>query len=188
MEIIKLEEIIEEVKKIQLESFREDSKQAYYYTQAFLTKFLELAGDFINKDNTDLPDVAQRAIVLCRVFNYMSIRMHSEATLLSVKERLNMHKNQNDLEKLKSFKEDIDYIHERIRDLKSNCKHETFLSPSYVETLAFEFTPKKECALCGKHFDVTDEEKINLLKEWYQDIELPISEEDIQKKKDGFNL
>lgn len=187
---IRLSDILEEVKKIQEEPFREDSKQAYFYTQTFLNNFLELSEKFIYQDNPELPDIAQRAIVLCRVFNYLNIRLNTEATILSIKSKLKIYDTMNDLEKLKDFKNDISSLQDKIRHIKDNCKHEYISEPVYIETLAFEFTPKRKCKVCDTILDIpiTEEEKIQLLKTWYIESELTISEEEIQKKKDGFNL
>lgn len=71
----------------------------------------------------------------------------------------------------------------------NNCTHSK-TKATYQETMAFEYTPKKVCTRCHKTVNetVSEQEKISLLKEFYQDLELEINDKDVDIKKNGFNL
>lgn len=60
-----------------------------------------------------------------------------------------------------------------------------------VETLAFEYTPKRVCTRCFHHLGkpLSDQEKKQAVKSFYQQVlESNISEEELEAKKNGFNL
>lgn len=60
-----------------------------------------------------------------------------------------------------------------------------------VETLAFEYTPRRVCTKCFHHLGkpLTDQEKKQAIKGFYQQVlESEISEADLEAKKNGFNL
>lgn len=71
-----------------------------------------------------------------------------------------------------------------------NCTHaKTYLT--HTETMQYEFTPSKFCKKCHKLVTMTlnDEEKETLTKKFYKQIfELEISDKELAKIKDGFNL
>ena len=71
-----------------------------------------------------------------------------------------------------------------------NCTHNKLVL-DYRETFAYEFTPVKVCKFCHKEVSriLTDSEKSSLVKKWYADIlETTVSKEEIELKKNGFNL
>jgi hypothetical protein len=73
-----------------------------------------------------------------------------------------------------------------------NCIHSK-TKAAYHETLKYEYTPGLVCRKCGKQAPgtITDEQKVELYKEWHKDLfdgEIVLSEEEINKKKDGFNI
>lgn len=102
----------------------------------------------------------------------------------------------DDRSKLKRYQllTDISFYPERIQEeikLK-NCAH-LKTKASYHETLKFEFTPGLVCAKCGARVSgtISEDQKIALYKEWHKDIfdgELELSLEELNNKKDGFNI
>ena len=69
----------------------------------------------------------------------------------------------------------------------SPCTHKE-TEVDYIETFAYEFTPKIVCKKCKKVIEgtISEEEKESLLKRFYDEIEL--TPEEIEEKKNGFNL
>lgn len=60
-----------------------------------------------------------------------------------------------------------------------------------VETLAFEYTPRRVCTKCFHHLGkpLTDQEKKQAIKSFYnQVLESEISDAELEAKKNGFNL
>ena len=89
---------------------------------------------------------------------------------------------------------DISFYPSRIQeDIKlKNCSHSK-TKASYHETLKYEYTPGLVCAKCGVRVsgEISEEQKVALYKEWHKDIfdgELALSSEEINHKKDGFNI
>ena len=70
-----------------------------------------------------------------------------------------------------------------------NCNHSK-TKLAYRESMGFEFHPSKICSKCHKVIvsELTDLEKLNLLKEFYNDIKMELTQEEINNKKDGFSL
>ena len=71
-----------------------------------------------------------------------------------------------------------------------NCTHNKLVL-DYRETFAYEFTPVKVCKFCHKEVSrsLTDSEKSSLIKKWYlETLETTVSNEEIELKKNGFNL
>lgn len=101
-----------------------------------------------------------------------------------------------DREKLKRYQllTDISFYPERMQEeikLK-NCSH-TKVKPGYYETLKYEYTPGLVCRKCGKRVsgEPTEEQKVELYKEWHKDLfdgEILLNMDELNKKKDGFNI
>jgi hypothetical protein len=187
-----LNKVYEEVLKLQTEPMNATAKMAYEHTQAFISEFLNLSEKFVYDGTKTYEDKANRAIILCRVFNYMSLALHRQAAIYSIQDKLKEQEipDSNDLEKIKRLKENISEINSQVQNIKKNCKHEFVSAPQYVETMAFDCTPKKKCLVCDAVLPilVTDEEKIKLIKNWYEDMELSITEHEIESRKNGFNI
>lgn len=70
-----------------------------------------------------------------------------------------------------------------------NCSHKK-TKASYRESLAYEFYPVLVCKKCGEEqkSKPTDLEKINLVKEFYDSIDIRLTDEEVNLKKEGFNI
>lgn len=76
------------------------------------------------------------------------------------------------------------------RESKKECRH-TKTKLDYQETFAYEFTPVKVCKKCLVRVStqLTEDEKVKLVKEFYQDVlESKISDQEVELKKNGFNI
>ena len=69
----------------------------------------------------------------------------------------------------------------------SKCQHLEY-KVDYVETFAYEFTPRRICKRCGEHLkqEPTEQEKVDLYKDFWWELE-PCDKE-IKEKKNGFNI
>lgn len=76
------------------------------------------------------------------------------------------------------------------REKMKECQH-TKTKLDYQETFAYEFTPVKVCKKCLVRVstNLTDAEKVKLVKSFYLDVlESKISDQEIEVKKNGFNI
>lgn len=97
-------------------------------------------------------------------------------------------RTKRDLDNLDKIKDYIDRLREEERAVKAKCKHYDYKC-QYVETLKCEFDPWRLCVVCNTRLTrPNDKEKVDLLREWYSDIEVPLTQSIISRDKDGFNL
>lgn len=101
-----------------------------------------------------------------------------------------MSKSKEILYKIKEKENLIYTLKEEILSLKKECIHDEY-APVYVETFAFEFTPRYQCIGCGLILDnifPTYDEKLTLLKDFYADIDIEPSDKIIAENINGFNI
>lgn len=99
-------------------------------------------------------------------------------------------RTKQDLAQIEICKQQISVAEDNIRNIKEGCQHFDYAA-RYEETFAWEFEPKNICVVCGNRVvdvPVSYEEKLKLLKEWYCDIEVPLTEDQIKTDINGFNL
>lgn len=93
-----------------------------------------------------------------------------------------------DLERIKSAEQRIAALREEVRNVKAACHHND-VEVAYIETMGFDFTPATLCVVCGSpHYPPSEEQKRELYERHCEDLEIEFTEEDFQKKKNGFNL
>ena len=95
-------------------------------------------------------------------------------------------RTEHDLKLIKQHENTIMSARHFIDIIKRECVHLDY-EIVYVETLAFEYTPKKQCVVCGRLSEPTEEEKIKLFQDFCKDMEFSL-ENKIESMKNGFNL
>ena len=100
----------------------------------------------------------------------------------------------HDLKILKEIDAKIMKLSKEARDLKKSCEHQDFES-KLIETLAFEYTPRNVCVVCGHtRSDLTVEEKFLCIKEFFAEFEddgVPYHSDKVLRvmaEDGGFNL
>lgn len=90
------------------------------------------------------------------------------------------------IQELESKRSEID---KKLREAKESCPHPRW-EARYVESMAYEFSPRNVCCDCRKIINtpVTERDKEKLLVDFYADIEVALTEEDKRSKIDGFNI
>jgi len=72
-----------------------------------------------------------------------------------------------DLKRLKEIEDTKWKLYEESKKIKDNCPHHDYFS-KITETLAYEYTPRAVCIVCGdEKSSLTLEEKISCFKEFF---------------------
>jgi len=76
-------------------------------------------------------------------------------------------RTESDLKRLKEIEDTKWELYEESRKIKADCQHHDYV-PKIVETLAYEYTPRSVCIVCGsEQSTLTLEEKIACFKEFF---------------------
>jgi len=76
-------------------------------------------------------------------------------------------RTESDLKRLEKIEDTRWELYEESRKIKAACLHHDY-APKIVETLAYEYTPRAVCVVCGEEKStLTLEEKIACFKEFF---------------------
>ena len=97
-------------------------------------------------------------------------------------------RTEQDLAEIKRIDQEIKTLREQQKKIWLGCAHENY-ELTATETMAFEYEPIRECVVCHKPVPgITDEERRQVVTEFYADIDVEITEEKIEQKLKGWNL
>lgn len=96
-------------------------------------------------------------------------------------------RTQEDLEALRSIQVEIQKLKDREREILHHCVHENY-RPGIFPTFAFEFTPASACVICNKRGTLTDDEKRAEVLKFHAEMDLSITTQEVEIKKNGWNI
>lgn len=119
--------------------------------------------------------------------------MINKVIMINIEKDKRHEKTIADLKRFKEIDDQIWALHQESQSIKSNCPHFD-REPRIVETLAFEYTPRAVCVVCGdQKNDLSLAQKISCFKEYFDygdDEECFYTEEELLKMAEdgGYNL
>ena len=92
-----------------------------------------------------------------------------------------------DLKKLLIIKRKKRELDDEVKEIFAACAHENY-ELTYIETLAFDCVPIRQCRVCMKKLDgITEDEQRQVVTAHLEDIELNFDEEQIKSMLKGWN-